>query len=693
MKNKKYKFLFFIIISIFSLFTGIKAQSDGLPRGAYKMPYVRYEADKGVYGQGAELRGPSVDQTKIESEASQRKYIALTGKGSYVQWHINEPQKGMTLRFTIPDSSDGNGIDGSLIVYLNGKIVSDIKLTSHFAYQYFYMSPNKKLNRVQYNEPTVGHPRMRFDEVCFIFPTELKSGDVIKLLKPLNDGVEYGIDFVELEPIPAPIQNPTGFVDVTQAPFNAIPNDTIDDFAAITNAITFAGNNNMGIYLPVGKFYISKQIELNKDGMTLLGAGIWYTELYFTQLPSAKFSLAGINGNGSNLHASNFSISAKANYRGHHRGFGGYWGKNSIIENIWLTRFSAGFWIYNFLSGENPKITNDGITIRNCRIRNTYADGINFAKGASNCIAEHCSFRNNGDDAMVTWAQDTTGSKPTTFNTFRFNTVENNYRASGLALYGGQKHVAHHCIILDNFAGAGIRVNSTFVATPFATDSYMDISEMTMERCGTIEDQFLTKIGAIQFDVVKYNVNNINLSNIDVKDAQVDGILIKDVLHKFSLHDINLNDINISNTGSNQLGLGYGISVSKLGTGWIQNTNVNFENTKSGDILETSQTFEIRTTKIENNKRPIAIADSLIYFTPNQTSIVINGSRSYDPEGKAISYLWVQIAGYKVKITDSEYSKVNITGLNPKEEYVLKLSVNDGMLTGYKIIHLKPNRK
>jgi len=691
MRYKVFVFNVCIFCCILLPISELKAQSDGLPRGAYKMPYIRYEADNGVFGIGAASKGPSMDQTKIESEASERKYVALTAQGSYVQWHINEPQKGMTLRFTMPDSFDGIGLDGSLSVYLNGNFVSDIKLSSHFAYQYFYMSTNKALNGDPFNDPAVGHPRMRFDEVRFIFPNELKAGDVIKLEKRLNDGIEYGVDYIELEPIPSPIQKPVGFVDISQSPYNAIPNDTIDDYLAINNAVTFAGNNNMGIYIPEGKYFISKQIDLKKAGMKIQGAGIWYTDLYFTQMPTATSSFAGINGNGTNLYASDFSISAKANFRAHHRGFGGYWGKNSIIENVWLTRFSAGIWVSDFLSGENPQITNDGITIRNCRIRNTYADGINFAIGASNCIAEHCSFRNNGDDAMVTWAQDTTGSRPTIFNTFRFNTVENTYKASGLAFYGGQRHVAHHCIIRDNFGGAGIRVNSTFVATPFATDSYMNISEMSVERCGTFQDQWLVKIGAINFDVVKYDVNNINLNNIDVKDAQVDGILINDVQHKFSLNNVNFNDINIVNTGSNQLGSGFGISVSNLATGWMQNTNVNLQNTISGNFYEISPTFEIKTIQAGVNQRPIAFADSVLYISTNQTSIVIDGSRSYDPEGKAISYSWVQIAGAKANINSSQLSTVNISGLNPKLEYIFKLYVNDGVLSGSKVITIKPN--
>jgi len=200
----------------------------------------------------------------------------------------------------------------------------------------------------------------------------------------------------------------------------------------------------------------------------------------------------------------------------------------------------------------------------------------------------------------------------------------------------------------------------------------------------------LTKVGALHFDLVKYDVNNINLNCIDVKDSQTDGILVRDGLHKFSLHDINLNDINIINTGTNQLGSGYGMSVSNLATGWVQNTNVNFQNTISGNIYESSPTFEIRTIPTSNNQRPIAIADSILYLASDQTSISIDGSRSYDPEGKILSYSWVQIAGRKVKMDGLKLPNVSISGLNP-EEYIFKLCVNDSILTGNKIIYIKPN--
>ena len=44
---------------------------------------------------------------------------------------------GVTLRFTMPDSPDGMGLNGSLDVYVNDKKVQTVNLTSYYMYQYF----------------------------------------------------------------------------------------------------------------------------------------------------------------------------------------------------------------------------------------------------------------------------------------------------------------------------------------------------------------------------------------------------------------------------------------------------------------------------------------------------------------------------------------------------------------------------
>ena len=53
------------------------------------------------------------------------------------------------------------------------------------------------------------------------------------------------------------------------------------------------------------------------------------------------------------------------------------WRKGSVIHDVWQEHFECGFWIgdYNGL-----KRNSSGIKIINCRIRNNFADGVNFCQ-------------------------------------------------------------------------------------------------------------------------------------------------------------------------------------------------------------------------------------------------------------------------------------------------------------------------
>lgn len=64
---------------------------------------------------------------------------------------------------------------------------------------------------------------------------------------------------------------PTTIVDVTEAPFNAIPNDDLSDVAAIKAAINSTDSGI--IYFPPGKYIIDDFITIEKNNIVLRGAG------------------------------------------------------------------------------------------------------------------------------------------------------------------------------------------------------------------------------------------------------------------------------------------------------------------------------------------------------------------------------------------------------------------------------------
>ncbi len=159
------KRLFLCLLTLASLFS-FPASAQ---RGAYQLPYTRYEADTAQNLSNAQvLEAIQYDQASTAAEASDQKYVQLSGNSSFDEWQVATVGDGVTVRFTMPDSSDGSGTEGALNVYVNGNRVdihqygvtrSQVPLTSYWAWQYY---PNVEPE----NQPST-RPRMRFDETHF----------------------------------------------------------------------------------------------------------------------------------------------------------------------------------------------------------------------------------------------------------------------------------------------------------------------------------------------------------------------------------------------------------------------------------------------------------------------------------------------------------------------------------------------
>jgi len=256
-------------------------------------------------------------------------------------------------------------------------------------------------------------------------------------------------------------------------------------------------------------------------------------------------------------------------------------------------------------------------------------------------------------------------------------------RAAGVGIFGGEKHMAHHCIILDSFAGAGIRLNSTFDAYPFATDSYVRVFEMTVERCGTRYSIWQNKIGAIDLAILRFDVNNIKFNNVEVYDSQADGLFVQDQNSgddSQSIHNVYFNDTVINNVGMDGYNEGYGIFALNYTIGWIQNTNVNIIGFMTAPIYESAPNFQINTTNISGNQHPVANAGGNLLQSQMTSSIQLDGTASYDPEGQPLSYEWVQVDGKPLTIVNPTSATPTVTGLEQGEKYVFRLNVSDGIL-------------
>ena len=69
---------------------------------------------------------------------------------------------------------------------------------------------------------------------------------------------------------------------------------------------------------------------------------------------------------------------------------------DSVVDNVWMQHTKVGAWM------DGPM---DNFTIRNSRILDQTADGVNFHYGVTNSTVTNTFVRNTGDDGLAMWAE------------------------------------------------------------------------------------------------------------------------------------------------------------------------------------------------------------------------------------------------------------------------------------------------
>jgi hypothetical protein len=473
---------------IFSLF--IFCGYTFAQRGYYDAPYKRYEADLGVLT-NATVSAKSYKQSDLQSEASDQICVNFSQTDASVEWNLAEAADGLVVRYSVPD-----GESGVVGVYDGSTKLTSLTLSSKWSWEYLWSNGDPNNNNI-----TNKNPRMRFDEVRSKLPQKISK------LKLVRESGNISLDFIEMEPIPAAITAPEGAVVFS------------GDGSKLQAFIDQNGSKT--IFIPEGIYNINSQIYFGVARTKLQGAGMWYTQLNFTVTNASN---GGLRADAPNISYSDLFLTTEMTTRTN--GYGGIIGiytSGSIIKNVWVEHCATGSWIAQY-GGVGPAYAN-GFLMTNCRFRNTYADGINLCKGTSNAIVEHCNFRNNGDDAQAIWSAD---GLECINNTYRYNTVENGWRAAGAAVYGGKDNKFYNLIIKDNLE-AGLRANNFFPGVGFNNSGMHEFSDITLIGCGTFNDLWNSQIGAIDLacnNVAGTRIQNVRFSKIDILDSKNDAIYI-----------------------------------------------------------------------------------------------------------------------------------------------------------------------
>jgi hypothetical protein len=424
-------------------------------RGA-AVPWIEYEAEAGATN--GTLLGPDRTFGSFASEASGRRAVQLNAVGDYVQFTTQAAANALVVRYIVPDALAGGGITATLSLYIDGDFRQKLSLTSRFAWSYGGES---------YTFNTPGGGAHHFYDEARAWVGDIPAGAKVRLQKDSDDGADYYvIDLVDLEPVGPPQEMPSGYLSIVKD-CGAVPNDGLDDGAAIQKCISLARAQGAGVWLPAGTFESTSQ-PIAVAGVTIRGAGMWYTTVHGLY---ARFNCMG---DGCQYH--DFAILGETvdrNDQSPENGFNNGAGSGSRLENIWVEHTKVGYWV-------GPGATN-GLIITGSRFRDLFADGVTFAGGTTNSIVENSHFRNTGDDALASWSQSQAGPANTN-NVFRFNTVQVPWRANCFAVYGGQDNKVEDNLCSDVVSYPGILVAQSFDSTRFG--GVTSIQRNTLTRAG-----------------------------------------------------------------------------------------------------------------------------------------------------------------------------------------------------------------
>lgn len=546
-------------------------------RGATET-YTQYEAEDNITN--ANLLTDSRKYRDITSEASGRQAVKLSNTGDYLEFTLKEAANSLVIRYCIPDSLWGGGINTSLSLYANGEKQQALALSSANSWVY---------GSYPWSNVPDDKPHRFFDDSRFLLDKTYPAGTTIRLQKDATDTADfYILDLAETE-LAAKLNQPAGSLSITS--YGATPDDSTDDTSALLACVTAASAAGKEVWIPAGIFDFNgnTSIPVSAKGITLRGAGMWYTTLQgfgagflikANDVSFYDFSILGAEtGRNDAEGRTAFEVSDKDGDL-----------QNLVIQNIWIEHTKTGIWTYYM----------DNMHVAGCRIRNTYADGINLCGGTSNSLIEQCQIRNTGDDAIALWSS-ASYNRYDTNNTVRFNTAGLQWLASNVAIYGGKDNKVTDNILHDTVAfGGGINISANH--NPVGFEGSFMAERNTLLRCGGHEYNYNQDYGALWIYPVADIGADITLNNNEILDSTYQGLSI---IGGHSIRSLSLFGNIIDTCGT------WGIDISAGNSGIMNNVNSVIRGDMINSVNNGSNTFTL-IDSVNNQLAPIITAVSTI---------------------------------------------------------------------------------
>ncbi|MHC1705727.1 MAG: T9SS type A sorting domain-containing protein [Tenuifilaceae bacterium] len=494
-------------------------------------PFKIYEAENGVLGGGAstlfQFSIPS--EPSPEFESSGRSLVKLDATGESVSWTATSDYNAIVVRVCIPDAPSGGGVDATLNLYVDGVFRQAINTTSRYTWVY-----GTDGGGMSDNNPASGYAKRFFESSrAFITGNSVPAGSTIMLKKDTDNTADYyKIDLVMLENVGPPITQPANTLSVTA--YGAIANDGLEDSQAFLNCIAACQSQVKDMWIPVGEFH-TKGI-INATGISIYGAGMWYTQN--TRIIGGRHKWNLTDCNIQDLYIFN-PETARELVNGHDYGMTCQGTKGYLIQRVWAQHCGACFW----LSGTDA-------TIKDCRAIESWADGINLNNSGSiqtNYAGLRMTAQNNfiigsGDDGIALNAQNDGGAEYNMVDTkILNNTSIGAMWGNGMRIAGGRNTLLQDNLITDPTSSNGLRVGK-FGTKGNPCESALVKSNTILRGCGlrpiygqggicvadganaTIAENTINNSPALGVDV---QTSNAVFTNNTIINPTTEGFLIK----------------------------------------------------------------------------------------------------------------------------------------------------------------------
>ena len=300
-----------------------------------------------------------------------------------------------------------------------------------------------------------------------------------------------------------------------------------------------SGSGLAGVFVPPGRYYVRGVLAVPSN-VALQGAGMWYTKFTAvdTEAPSAvtvngRSGIAGLSGNlvisspaggSSSVRLSNFAIFGNVTQR-------------DVVDSVIPDGIRAqlinstvdNVWVEHTFSGIKADQNSSKVTFSNSRVRNTFADGIDFYGSTSQSSIVHSSARSTGDDGFAMWSQGTTVATTSQTNSIANSIAELQWYGNGFAVYGGNQMSVTQSVASDILNYPCLQMSTQFVSSAIPSTASMSAAASGLDfyRCGG--NGFNQQFGAVLLGTDVENVNGMSLSQIRVASPTYKGIDIRSI--------------------------------------------------------------------------------------------------------------------------------------------------------------------